>query len=390
MKSSLFTLFLGAAPIACQGIKHPGLLHTEDDFSRIKSLVDSKKEPFATGWQKLVNRADVNWEPRVTDVICRGQTDWCTDNIANFFRDVHAAYTNAIYWKVTGDTAHANTAARIIDAWSEKAPPIQGSADRYLAAGIQGYQLANAAEILRGYEGWNGLQRISDYLASEFYGNNHRFLTEHNDAPINNYWANWDLCNLASVYAIGVLSDNQTMMNEAIDYFKNGGGMGAIENALWFVHKEENTGKPLAQCQESGRDQGHTLMDMGLLGVVAQQGYNQGEDLFAYLDNRILAGAEYTFKYNTDHDVPFEPYYNSRHGTHTVIDPRQRGQERPVAELLHAHYTSVKGLDASWTAEYRDKVVDAAGGAERGGGDYGPNSGGYDQLGFGTILFRRD
>ncbi|KAJ4246015.1 hypothetical protein NW762_013759 [Fusarium torreyae] len=234
---------LGAALSAAQAIKHPGLLHTEDDFTRIRGFVESKTEPFYTGWQKLANRADANWEPRVTDVICRGVTDWCSQNIANLFRDVHAAYANAIYWKVTGDTANADAAARIIDAWSEKAPPIQGNADRYLAAGLQGYQFANAAEILRDYQGWGGYQRIADYLSSEFYTNNHRFLVEHNDAPLENYWANWDLCNIASMYAIGVLSDNSTMMNEATDYFKHGGGMGTIEHGIWFIHKEEGSGK---------------------------------------------------------------------------------------------------------------------------------------------------
>jgi hypothetical protein len=38
--------------------------------------------------------------------------------------------------------------------------------------------------------------------------------------------------------------------------------------------------------------------------------------------------------------------------------------------------------------QYRDLVNNANGGAEGGGGNYGPNSGGYDQLGYGTLTFR--
>lgn len=34
-----------------------------------------------------------------------------------------------------------------------------------------------------------------------FYPLNDRFLREHNDACITNYWANWDLCNMASIMA---------------------------------------------------------------------------------------------------------------------------------------------------------------------------------------------
>jgi hypothetical protein len=95
------------------------------------------------------------------------------------------------------------------------------------------------------------------------------------------------------------------------------------------------------------------------------------------------------FKYNTGNDVPFEEYVNLSHGTMTEISSSGRGSIRPVAELLFGHYNGVKGLDASWTAAYRDLVLQQSGGAEGGGGDYGSSSGGYDQLGFGTVLFRR-
>lgn len=100
----------------------------------------------------------------------------------------------------------------------------------------------------------------------------------------------WDLCNIASLHAIGVLSDNQTAIDQAITYFKEGKGMGALDNVIWKIHDEKDSGKHLGQGQEAGRDQGHSLLDFALLGVLAQQAYNQGEDLFAFKENRILAG----------------------------------------------------------------------------------------------------
>jgi hypothetical protein len=92
-------------------------------------------------------------------------------------------------------------------------------------------------------------------------------------------------------------------------------------------------------------------------------------------------------KYNVGKDVPYSTYTNSD-VTQTVIGTNSRGNIRPMGELLYAHYGSLKGLNASWTKAYRDLVVSNGGGAEGGGGDYGPNSGGYDQLGFGTVLYR--
>ena len=51
-------------------------------------------------------------------------------------------------------------------------------------------------------------------------------------------------------------------------------------------------------------------------------------------------------------------------------------------ELVKSHYIELKGLSASWV-EMAAKNVSPEGG----GGDYGPNSGGFDQLGFDTLLY---
>lgn len=106
------------------------------------------------------------------------------------------------------------------------------------------------------------------------------------------------------------------------------------------------------------------------------------------MTNNSSYSSEYVSKYNVGEDVPYSTYTWSE-GEQTVIGSGSRGGNRPFAELLVAHYSSVRGLDAGWTIAYRDQVNAAAGGAEGGGGDYGSSSGGYDQLGFGTALFRR-
>jgi hypothetical protein len=90
------------------------------------------------------------------------------------------------------------------------------------------------------------------------------------------------------VLSIGVLSDNRTIYEEGIEYFKNGAGNGQIQNAIWKIYTVD--GQALGQGQEAGRDQGHAMLDFALLGAIAQMAYNQGDDLFGYLDNIILAG----------------------------------------------------------------------------------------------------
>lgn len=172
------------------GIVHPGLLHTDDDFNRIRGYVEDAAEPWLTGWNKLAARANSSYEPNAAETVCRGAS-WCVpQNYPDLYRDAAAAYANAVYWKVTGETANGDAAASILDAWSSTLTTVTGSSDKYLAAGLYGYQLANAAEILRDYEGWDGLTATVDMMQSVFLPLNSDFLVAHNGAVIDHYWAN--------------------------------------------------------------------------------------------------------------------------------------------------------------------------------------------------------
>lgn len=179
----------GAYAIEPRRIVHPGLLHTDNDFIRIKGYVAAQTSPQYDGWLKLAAAADADYTPNAQSSLCRGSSD-CTQNYASLYKDVAAAYANALVWRISGTTDNANAAGRIMDAWSSTLTEIIGSADRWLAAGIYGYQLANVAEILRDYDGWTGLDAAIDMLVDIFYPMNHDFLVHHNGARIDNYWAN--------------------------------------------------------------------------------------------------------------------------------------------------------------------------------------------------------
>jgi hypothetical protein len=205
---------------------------------------------------------------------------------------------------------------------------------------------------------------------------NEAFLKDHNDAKIDHYWANWDLANIASMMAIGVLADQRNVYDAAIDYYLHGDGNGALQHVVWKLYDGG-----LGQWQESGRDQGHSTLGVGLAGAICQMAWNQGDDLFGADDSRFLKGAEYVAKYNLGSEVPYTVYANSD-VTQTTISPKGRGEDRPVWELVYDHYVVLKGLPAPCVAQYAKKMR-----PEGGGGDYGPNSGGFDQLGYGTLTF---
>lgn len=357
---------------------HPGLLHNDADFERMRSHLN--REPWKSGWEKLIANphAALNYKPRPAELVVRGRDALHTEpeNYALLFNDVAAAYACALRWRISGDVRYAEKSIAILNAWSATLKKLGGSTDVDLAAGIYGYEFANAAEIMRTYPGWKlaDLERFQKLMLEVFLPINQDFLKRHNNTRIDHYWANWDLCNLASIMSIGVLCDRREIYDEAIHYLKSGPGNGAIRNTIYYVHPGG-----LGQWQESGRDQGHTVMGIGMLGAICEMAWKQGDDLYGYDDNRFLAGCEYVAKYNLGEEVPFKPYQNDK-VKQTTNSIAGRGELRPVWELVYNHYVKGKGLPAPYTTKMAAKVR-----PEGGGGNYGPNSGGFDQLGYGTL-----
>ncbi|WP_277210683.1 AbfB domain-containing protein [Isoptericola croceus] len=364
---------------------HPSMLHTASDLTRAGNRVASSAQPWKSGWDRLVanGRSHATWSPRPLETVVRGGDG---SNYGQLFTDIHAAYQNALRWRVSGDAAHGDAAVRILNAWSGTLKGVTGNADRFLAAGIYGYQFANAAELVRDHPGFDRT-RFRNMLLNIFYPMNESFLTNHNDSVITNYWANWDLCNMCSILAIGIFADRDDLVNRAIDYFRTGAGNGSIENAVPFLHESGTLG----QWQESGRDQAHNIMGVGLMGAFCEMAWNQGVDCYGHGGNRFLKGAEYVAKYNLGFAVPFTDYTwqsgpnttapHAGWNTHTEISSNSRGQARPVWESILGHYEGRRGIAAPWVRQMAESLR-----PDGGGGDYGSNSGGYDQLGFGTLM----
>lgn len=363
---------------------HPGMLHTQADLIRMQTMVNAGTDPWLSGWNKLTANShslSTYAMKGPVDTVYRGSGS--PENYSKLYNDIAAAYQNALRWKINGDVACGNKAVAIMNAWSSTLVSIQGSADRWLAAGIYGYEFANAAEIMRDYSGWAAADftRFKNMMLNVFYPMNHDFLVNHNGACITNYWANWDLCSMASILSIGILCDDTNKFDEAITYFKTGAGNGSIDHAVPFLY---NSGQ-LGQGQEAGRDQGHQCLDISLLGAFCQMAYNQNQDLFAYENNKALAVCEYTASYNLGNEVPFTTYnwangQNCTWQTQTVIAAGGRGDIRPSWELIYNYQASHGITGTTFSGQYAANVR-----PEGGGGDYGPNSGGYDQLGFGTL-----
>ncbi|CCK29778.1 hypothetical protein BN159_5399 [Streptomyces davaonensis JCM 4913] len=372
-----------AAPAA---YAHPGLLHTRTDLDRMAKKVGKGAAPYTGGFARLTaNRhSQSTWTANPQATVYRGAGS--PENYAILYNDIHAAYQNALRGHVSGDDAHLDAAVTVLNAWSGKLTQLAGSADRFLAAGLYGYQFANAAELVRDHPDFE-LARFQEMLSTVFGAVSDDFLVRHNGAVVSNYWTNWDLAAMACVLATGILCDDKAQVARAVDYFKHGEGLGSIRHAIPVLHDDG-----LGEWLEAGRDQGHALLGVGLMGTFCEMAWNQGIDLYGYDDSRFLKGAQYVAKWAMGGDVPFTASTRKKgaiggwSGSETVTEaaPVDPAMTRPIWAMIANHYTRRRTLDASYVIR-----IAAQSGPEGGGGDYGPNSGGYDQLGFGTLAFTR-
>jgi hypothetical protein len=290
----------------------------------------------------------------------------------------------SLCWRITGDANYAGTAITILNRWAATCTNLCGDPNVNLLC-FSGYQFACAAENLRGCTNWAAADfgSFQAWMTNHWYPLAHNFL-EHHDGTCDTYiWANWDLCNLDCLLAIGVLCDRRDIYNYAINYYEAGAGNGAASRVLYHLHPGY-----LGQCQESGRDQGHCTLDPISLGVFCEIAWNQGDDLYGWNNNTLLAVSEYVCKYNVQpltNTVPYHTFMNCHQDLQTVPGAGWRGNARPGWDLICNHYANRQGIAAPYTLEMaRQQRPDGM------ALKAGQTGGIFDQVGFTTLTHLLD
>ncbi|MDO4993896.1 MAG: LamG-like jellyroll fold domain-containing protein [Bacteroidales bacterium] len=413
------------------GFVHPGCLHTQADFDRIKQLLAAGDPTITAAFNALRNGeyAQSGIATWPVETIIRGGSSG--QNYMNVARGAAMAYQNALVWKIAGTKANADAAVRILMAWARGNKYVGGDTNVSLASGIYGYELANAAELVRDYAGWSpeDLAEFKQYVLNTWYGPANDFLRRRHATWDNSqnpgaggqrpghYWSNWGLCNTLAMMCWGIFLDDVHMYNQGVSFFKhdhvgtwseaatlnrteainNWGLTEFLGNLVPVVHDDARGpyGR-LGQMQETGRDAGHEQMAAGLAVDIAQVGWNQGDDLFSYMDHRLAAGLEYVAAHNFGGQGATLPWTNYHyadcrtawHNAWVQTGHEDRGEMRPFWDRVVGHYEGVKGVKMQYS-EMAARAVRGDAGYDMGGHSYGENSGGYDHLGFSTLTCYR-
>ena len=175
----------------------------------------------------------------------------------------------ALRFAETGDYEQAT---RIIDAYAETLQRFDGH-DAPLCL-IQGYNLVRAMGLTpnpspkeRG--AWEAMiRRAMVPTMNKFEA----------DSPYAN--GNWGAIVNRFRMAAGIFMNDTAMYKAAVDYFFHANDNGALPNYVG------ETG----QCQETGRDQGHVQLGLGMMCDICEMAWERGDDLWGALDNRLMKG----------------------------------------------------------------------------------------------------
>ncbi len=346
---------------------HPGISYTQADIDRMRSLIAAKQEPYYSAFTALKNSS---YSSPTVSVSQRGTQIKEGQFNGTVGIDGRRAHDLALLYVLTGDTKYADKAVQILNAnsyYTNTSARGTGPLDNGKVN-----LLIEAAELMRDYTGWaaSDQQRFKDMLTYPYFTTKedlyvkYASMTDDNNG-ITFYWncynfdsgrfGNQGMFAARALLAMGVYLDNDTIFDRAYQYlsgnqwqhfenyddidYKPGPGygykpFGSIENTAYMyswptstVVKESDPSYVRnygyseqlqyyifknGQCQESCRDQAHTLCGVMMYTSIAEQCWNQGEDLYGALDNRILKGIEYSFRVNTTAISDYSKYMKDK------------------------------------------------------------------------------
>ena len=221
-------------------------------------------------------------------------------------------------------------ALHIINAYASTLQRLDGH-DAPLCA-IQCFDLVRAMTLLKSNEtkDWSAMiRRALVPMMNKFEA----------DSPYAN--GNWGAIVNRLRMACAIFLQDSVMYKASVNYYLHAYDNGSLPRYI------NETG----QCQETGRDQAHVQLGLEALAQTCDMAWEQGDDLWGALDNRLMKGFEYTAKYNLGYDVPYIIWQDCTGLYCDWTEPGQmsRGKLWDIYQLPYNHYVKQKGLQMPYT-----------------------------------------
>lgn len=197
---------------------------------------------------------------------------------------------------------------------------------------IQGFDLVRAMTLLSGHQTpeWAAMVRRAILPTIKKF---------EDDSPYAN--GNWGAIVNRQRMACAIFLQDSVLYREAVDYYLHANDNGSLPRYVGAT----------GQCQETGRDQGHVQLGLAAMADICEMAWEQGDDLWGSMDNRLMKGFEYTARYNLGHDVPFETWNDCTGLYNDWTEPGEMGRGKlwDIYQLPYNHYVGRKNLSMPYT-----------------------------------------
>jgi large repetitive protein len=373
------------------GFVHPGIGLTKEILEHAREQVLAKKEPWYSGYRQLCSDRYSSRDTRARNESYKNPGEPDSDALDSqgmemrLSQDSGRAYNQALMYYFTGDNVYRANALTILRVWSKMDPAkCKPYRDANIHAGYPLKSMITAAEILRSTSctdrklAWTEqddrlfARNLVNPAITKLMNSNGWFMNQNNFAIIGSM-------------AGSIFTNDRERYNERVEWFTvnksapNQGWNGSIKQLARLVDTNAQTGekvaKPVVQLVEMGRDQAHGADDVNLFVNLSRMMMAQGTRVdpvagtvstkenavepYDFLNDRILAAADYFCRYMLGYDTPWIPVaHNIESNGKTVgIYPRLSDQYRGRMTTfgfwdLYFHYTHVKGVQLAEKAPY--------------------------------------
>jgi len=364
---------------------HPGVGMNKLMLDNMRDRVRAGEEPWASAFLNFSNIGSSQTaplmrnkgdNPQMVDIPGGGSPSTGLSILMNMAQDAHTAWAQTIMWYITGNEVYRKNAMTLLRNWS-KVQSIGSIYDEQIRVSLAVYQFTYAADILRSspsntsaYD-WTSDDTTAfiSYLniMKSKYNRAYHFMNQHT------------MCVMATMgsavfrdsdadYALAIqratTNPEQGTNYDFSDPTNGQDRSGSILAMIRSVTKNVSTGATVpanVQWMEMARDQQHPYVGLGGLSAAAMTSYIQGTkvdpvqgtistaansvNMFHFLDDRLLAGANYLTKYNLGYDVTFIPSYLNQTGTGQVASAPTTGDRGVLQTTVGIVYNYYKYIE---------------------------------------------
>ncbi|WP_157000904.1 discoidin domain-containing protein [Agromyces laixinhei] len=373
------------------GFTHPGVSVTAEHLTNARTQIQAGAEPWASYFQAM------STSPAAATTVTSSNASTADHTVAastafnsqgfnaRFIADGLKAYTQALMYMFTGEQVYRSNAMRIIRIWEQMDPSQYAAfADSHIHTGIPLNRIVTAAEILRyascdvDEAAWTAedttafSRNLITPVINTFQSDQNHFMNQHL-YPLLGAMAGYIFLDDAEGYAKSVewFTVNSTANDQGFN--------GSVERIFRLVDRNDATGEPIAEPRvqhiEMGRDQAHGGGDITNAYILARLMMAQGTTVdptagtistaadavgpYEFLDDRILAAADYFWKYMLGYDIDWTPVGYAISPDGTVRDTYDRPSEAYRGRYntagfwdLYYYYTYERGVDLTTAAPY--------------------------------------